>query len=146
MNIRKIIEAIAVGLIFLSLSLNAYAEPNNLKLICRDYNPLDSLTSVHPLTIGITSWTSKGLGTLPALYGSMAILSYKDVVRLECGGAITWDRYRFPDRGEPTISLITGFSTLIKEKYVVGVWMAPPWNLYGSRPDDAYGLMVGYAF
>ena len=134
-------------LVFFCLILNSFASERSLKMMYYDYSMGD--LSIHPLSIGITSWTDKRYNnTMSALYGSVAMLSYKDIVRLEVGGCATWDKNRVinNNNGSMTIAMITGISTLINEKYVVGIWMSPFWNLYGSRPSDPYGIMFGYAF
>jgi len=136
-----------IMLVLLCTILSCQASERSLKMMYYDYSVLD--LSIHPLSVGITSWTDKRYNnTVPALYGSVTMLSYRDIVRLEIGGCATWDKNRVinNDHGSVAISMITGISTLINEKYVVGIWMSPFWNLYGSRPSDPYGIMIGYAF
>lgn len=115
--------------------------PRDLMIIGRDFNLFESV-SVKPVSIGVTSWTDREHGTDPAMYVSGAMLSYKDIIRFECGGTATLHNgERWVD-----IAMITGISTLIADKVVVGAWFAPFWNTYGPRPDDPWGIMIGYAF
>lgn len=109
-------------------------------MLYRDYNIMDDI-SVRPLSVGINSYCTKENDTLFAGYISCALLSYRDVVRVEGGVSVTWNDNK--DRLEG--ALLTGISTLIKERIIVGIWMSPFWNLVGSK-DDAYGGMIGYAF
>lgn len=111
------------------------------KIIGRDYNIFDD-PSMRPFSFGLTSWTDKEHGTDPALYGSVALLSYKEMVRFECGGAATFHK------GEKwaDIAMVTGLSTLIADRIVLGVWYSPFWNLYDKKhSDDPWGVMIGYS-
>jgi len=127
--------------VLLALTLVCGAgEKRDFMLIGRDYNLWDDMVSVHPISAGLNSWTDKEYGTVPALFGSIALFSYKDIVRLECGGTITWHK----NNNQPDIAMLSGISTLIKERIVLGIWMSPFWNLYEKNPDDPWGVMIGY--
>ena len=140
--IKKILLVLAM---IASLGCTSYGEtrrsPRDLMLIGRDYNLWEDV-SAHPLSVGVNSWYNKELGSMPAVYGSIALLSYKDVVRLECGGTATWNHHT----GWAEIDMLTGFSTLLNERIVVGIWLAPFWKLYTPWNDNPWGVMVGYAW
>jgi len=124
-------------------SLNAAERksPRDFMVIGRDYGLVEEV-SVHPLSLGINSYYTKELGTVPAFYGSIAFLSYRDFVRLELGGTTAWNR----KMGYMNINALTGISLLVKDRFVIGVYLAPFWNLAGSKPDDPWGIMLGWAW
>jgi hypothetical protein len=142
---NKITKIILIGTSLLLLAFNSNGaerkSPRDFMVVGRDYNLFEDI-SVKPLSVGINSWYTFDTGVLPAMYASVALFSYKDVVRFEVGGSSTWNGNK--DRVD--ISPLTGISTLLAEKIVVGIWFAPFWNLYGNCPDDAWGGMIGYAF
>ena len=115
--------------------------PRNLMLIGRDYNLWEDVSN-HPVDCGINSWYNKELGSMPAIYASAAMLSYKDIIRFEAGGTTTWNH----NTGYPEIAFLTGISTLIEDRIVIGIWMAPFWNLHPIYNDDPWGIMIGYAW
>ena len=64
------------------------------------------------------------------------------IVRFEAGATTTWNH----NINAPEIQPLTGFSALIDDKYVIGIWLAPFWKLYAPWNDDPWGVMVGYAW
>lgn len=115
--------------------------PRDVMIIGRDYNPWEDISN-HPLSLGIGSWRNEELGNKLMGYGSMAFLTYKDVIRLEAGVCGTYNNIK--NRLE--IEMLTGVSTLINDHIIFGVWMALFWGLDKRFPDDPWGIMVGYAF
>ena len=151
MKSKTLKEMILAGLTLLLLSMCVCGaerkSPRDLMIIGRDYNLWEDI-SARPVSVGLNSWYTVETGVLPAIYASAAVISYKDIVRLELGGSATWNSHRRINGGSGSIdmALLTGVSTLIADRIVVGIWFAPFWNLYGSKPDDAFGGMIGYAF
>jgi len=143
---KTVWTAIIAGLIVAAMAFSSLGaetkSTRDFKIVGRDYNFWDDIISVHPVSIGVASWTDENLGNRPALYASGAMFTYKDVVRLEFGGVVTWDN----NRGWADIAMLTGVSTLINDHIIFGIWLSPFWNLYGDNPDDPWGVMLGYAF
>lgn len=126
-------------LLALILAGSVSAGEERLRLLWRDYKLTD--VDTRPISMGAVLWENKELPDHVGVYASIAGLSYKDW-RLEGGGMATWNEVK--DRVE--IAMLTGISVRLWDKLVVGAWYAPFWNLYGPRPDDPWGIMVGYAF
>jgi hypothetical protein len=133
----------SILLVFLFSVISSFSETRDLKMIYRDYTLSDTdALSTRPISVGLVSWTDNDIDILPGLYVSIAVLTYKDIVRLEVGGVTTWDqKHAYLDS-----DMLIGISTLINDKFVVGIWMSPFWNLHPIYHNDPYGIMVGYAF
>jgi hypothetical protein len=126
-------------LLFLCLAGSGIAGEERLRMLWSDYKLTDEDT--RPISIGAVLWENRELPDHLGLYSSVALFSYKDW-RLECGGIGTWNEVR--DRVE--VAVLTGVSVRLWDRVVLGTWYAPFWNVYGVRPDDPWGIMVGYAF
>lgn len=140
-NMKKLLIILAVFLISsLSIAKDEIRE-RDFKIIYRDYSFSD-FENTRPASMGVMLWDNRELPIHPGLYASAALLTYRDFLRLECGGGGVHNE----KKNRMEIGMLTGISILIKERIIFGVWYAPFWNTYGQNSDDPWGLMMGYAF
>ena len=139
MNTHGIMVNMKIRICLILMMLTAVCNAGEFKILGRDYGLSDVVEK--PISVGLSSWSDKELGTVPALYASLSMMSYSDNIRFETGivgtmGSRTVD-----------VAILTGLSTPVGDNMVAGVWLAPFWNLYKPKySDDAWGIMVGYRF
>lgn len=128
------------ALLVLGMACSGLAgEEKRLKLLFRDYRLTDE--DVRPISIGAVLWQSKELPDHFGPYAGLSPFYYKNL-RFEAGCASTWNE----KRSRVEIAMLTGISVRIKEKFILGAWYEPFWGMDKRFPDDAWGVMVGYAF
>ena len=114
----------------------------SLKIMGRDYNPLD--WNEHPLAIGAITWSDNDYDFEPGIYGQMCFVSWKDAVRLNSGVIIIWNSEKNRPSFRPNTSITFGIP-VGDLMFEAGIYYAPFWGLY-DKSDDPWGFMLGYAF
>lgn len=134
-------KKLLVGLVIL-LALSGVSKAGETRMMFRDYSPLDFVGS--PLGVGYASWTDSDEDFASGVYGQIALISWRDKVRLNFGAVASWkdSKDRVELRPHTSISTLIPIGNFDLE---IGGYYAPFWGLE-PRTDDPYGVMIGLGF
>ena len=128
-----------LGLLLVCTSAVGADKVSTMRVIFRDYTVMD--VSARPVSAGAVLWDTRELNNHPGIFASISPVAYGRY-RLELGGCAVMNE----KKARPEIAMLTGVSYQFTCNWIVGAWAAPFWNAYGTRPDDAWGIMIGYTF